>query len=1496
MPTFNRASKWFRRLVGRGANRDIRPEVLPDGLYADGLNVRPSSISGNDHGIEAIGGELPAYNLNLDNASEWECIGAANVNGSIMSFWCHPEPDENAPLVALDGDVVAQSPEIPYTIDRPLQLAVVENCGNGVVYPADHQSPPLYWSVDELLAGGDTYFEQYTIEVNSVSLAAPPQFPRHINNIDTGNGLPAGQYSYALRYEAPTGDKTNIGPETPLISVALIHDFRWNLTAYPGARTTGREADPVTPTRYSIQLQFRIDNYHGMSFVEVIRRSFIDGQGTTGEGQLQVVGRIPLQPGENRIVTFMDPADANAIIETITPDQEADRVLDILAPKGVEYANSRLHYINFGALSADTGITFTEVDGSAIFPVTKKVTSIKDTIEHNSGYSNPPNNTYLKSYMRGEKYGLAIQPWTGNLSKPFAVPVPGTEEGYQMPNRRDRKTGRSALYSDDPIYAATTDCQSATPVDRTFDAFSQGLMRKSDDTSTVNVIDAAWVNLPYAPLRPLNPDDTEVYGYNISPVSAFATSASTFVPRNGNVFNPRYHALGAAINGVENIPSSVKAFTVVRTPPAGRVICQGIGTYNLTEIFGPDQPIHKSTDSVDFFSRDLSNGIVPQNIVEDMQANPGNYEIQFVSPLGFYSETYGYDAVPYPTQSSPLRVGRGVDMLTYAGIQHDEGQVNAGEPGAGGMGYQSAGGLAPAGNYVGYSAWRQTRPPTGQGGPSPGSTDYSFWNQTDNDGNSALTAASIQRIQEGRGEKWRIKTLGYIYSPGTNSTDSIDFNASATRVFHQPWYVMNIIQRNATLQGGVGEFVNTGTTVMIESCIGISDGAASQSYQLLNERLADVQGWEPTDYRYVWVKPLGQAPQAWLCLTFNAAINPALVLATIADQGFWTAPDGTQVYGLYEVSSVDNLGNYGDGYVDGVTSSVVFGSWSGTPIPVPPASSRILVRYNPLAPVLAFGGDVTTYPSTHAILDRTYARGLSSPTELPINGLPLPYCGFVKSPEYYLPFSSNTLQPVQIVPYAQTLRQWCVVYDGESRTQGMFDLYSESPFTQQQMPRGHYMMGVWDQSQEIAFFNPQYFTDYGAPVTPYMGGLRFFSNEAQFNQDYWKQPLASSVSIPEGTPTPRSQFCSAIAASLERDPSVDSAPGDRTFLSSNVCYLSEENGEGKVISSALGPNGQNMYAWTQSGVVRVLTNKNILTGADGALIATQAISNYWGEQMWLSREIGSPDQMWRLFSKGYAPAGNGQRADSFFWADRNGVYRLTGDTIMDVSRDRYLSQLKNTLQYYPADYSGRSTGFYNQRYNEAWMFIDEQVVPPDPPTIPSPIVFPRRLFVFSAATGEWVGQFSYDFDEFSMRGPDAYGLRDGELYALDRGSTINATTRIASITAPIVGDIGRLKEFTRWAITGTKPDEIEILDSNYNVICRQNEQIPADEGLPNPEDWVLKYAEGWTNWARAINVVDGVISPTDIRPQDEFFYLRCTWKSAGSKEIVALLGSYQSIR
>lgn len=1520
---------WVQRLFSKGVNPDIRPELLPNGSATEVKNMRPTSVDGNTGSLEAVMGEQILYQqAAVPLPTSYTLIGSAVSYGKLMEFWASdqknlPNPGDNPTIIRIDGIIVAQSPNIPYTWDRPLQIAIEDRCLGGVVYPADHQSDPLYWSFDlmlEALANNEpTYFASYTTDVNSVALGAPVEWPRltGLPNL-VSNGLKTGQYGYSIRFRTQNGDVTNIGPETPLFSVPEYADPAVQ-NAYPGGRNVGGFPNaPGTATPYGIEMKFRVDNPFGYSEVEIIRQSFNDGQGLTGIGTREIIARLPILPGFTPEVTHIDPLNNNIDPELIPADEAVDQWITIRAPKSVELSDNRLLYGNFQAGNTTPNLTFSVVNGVTAFPITQSVTTtLPGGGIVNDGYANPVNNTYLKRYTSGERHGFGVMVWDPVAGKYPVADVTGATN-FQFPNRRDPKTGRSFDYSDAPIYAGTTDCQSAANgVAPTFDAFTQGTFQKNGGTELINVINNGDQYNPWGP-NTVADDNTE---YNVRPLNGRVTEYSsptgpTILPDAGSIWAPVHHSLGIAINGITGLPSGAKAFTIMRTPPAGRVTCQGLATYDLTaNPVNPSLPANKSTSSFLFSSPDLFSGIVPQAKREQMEQHPQDFKFQCVAPLGFYSDIYGYyrfrargpqsqtgatytfpdmvtpqlggsgftDPAP-PSYASTTYSAYGIDMLSYAGIQHDEGQVNVGEPTAGGMAYQPGTGSngAPNGNYVSYGAWRGQRPPNNQGAPTGGQLNYSFWHQGTNDGNATFIPNSITPVNlSDRGMCWRIDAGAEVYTPGGISTnDEVAFDNSRVRVFHQPWYVVNIIEDGANVPPDP-EWLSTGMTIKTEGTVGIVPSASTAEFTLINERLDDCRPWLVTDYRYVYIRTPGVEDRAWICLSNFAAAPPATILADIANNGFWVAPDGTLVYGVYEAFKDPDR--------------ISFGTY-GTGSAMPPAGSRVVVKYNPEAPIRTFGGDTTVSPAIHATMDRisNYAPGGTSTVVLnnpavadpfKLGFLPLPYPGFSRNLNWRMPIESTNYDPQALVPCMSTLRQWCVLWDAESRTPGRYNLVGpEGPPRQNResaFPNVHYVARPYEYVSDTTGFWPEYQTDYPGEQTD-RGGIRFLPSH---NFDYARQSDPSGVGIIAGF-DPRTDFCNAIAASNERNPLVEEGPALRTFLSSNIVGISQENGEIKYIASSVGPSGRNVYAWTQRGVCRLLTNKSILYGASGEQISTQQVSTYWGPELWLSRNIGSPDQMWRLLTKAPAPSG-ASYADSFFWPNRNGFFRMTGDAIMDISDDKFMSVVGPTLSNYPTDYTPQSSAFYNRIQNEAWFSIAEQVLPPRPPLIPVPVILPRRLFVYNAEINEWVGEFTYAFDGYNQVDRQIVGMRDLTTFGLDKGYVIGTDIREASVTVPMVGNVGMYKQMERFRVTGTRPDRIEVLNKDFELVWRWDQSIAA---LANPAEaqyWVLRM-DSWENWVGAQNIVNGVFTPTDLLVQDEFFYLRAIWNTAGDKTCLSL--------
>lgn len=1561
---------WLRRLLNRGVNTDVLPELMPEGTAREAVNVRPGSITGAAGGAEAVKGEGDIPVFPSPGGDGYVLIGSCSCNNRVVEFWASSAfdfaTDQNPPLVRVDGTVVAQSRNIPYVYDRPLQLAVVDDffgtsiaanespdgvvTGRGIVYPADHNSIPLYWDITQLAnfasSGNTSYFgDNYQVGINSVGLFNTPEFPIHTRNVEVGGlGLKTGQYQYALRYVTPQGDRTNIGPWTPTITVPLKQSQRrpWEQSHYPGATTIGGPAGLDTP--YGVEIKFRVDNVFGFQKVQVVRRKYNDADNI---GQIEMIGELLISVNENSIRTFLDPSDAIAEPEVIPADQEAIKIVAINKPKAVEYSDRRLTYANFETFPKDaSNVQFIDRGDGAMFPVTQGVCtrypseSFDPNGENprewnegyyywNDGYSDPVNNTYLKSYMRGERYGIGVMFWNQYTEQSFVKEVPlsggSTNDGYLFPNRRDRRTGKSFLYSDgyqgvDPrsLVQATTDLNGTDTgvVGPTFEAFTQGAVAKNWVPAPGNAL-APWsgygfinrVNFSGSSFNPFGPTNPTTNGdesrLSQSPNDkGYATSLGNALidsyDYTGAVWAARNYALGAAIEGVQNVPSGTTVISVMRTEPARRVVAQGIACWSdLRRQFNNSNTTLKSTNKVDVMIPDFKNSAVSQTIIDLFESNPNSFKIQFVSPLGFFTESYSH-AVK--------------DVLSYAGVQWDDSEtVNNGLQIDSYQGDPTSG-LQP--QYVGYGSWR-----------SNAFIGANSW--TSSNGNKLFDIENVQGITQNNQTRWRVTLDEDVYQElgGLGNSNSDD-----VKRFHEPWYVVNIVVDEATISNDqVDKYIETGYHIKTESCIGITPSASQQpgSYQdfpLLNERLGDVyadstfvQQTNPGNFgdtqfnRYVYIDD-GLSVKPWLCVTDNWYANNGFltILADLTTVGSFTMPDGVTIYGVY---SIDNADGWSSTAQATRTGTIRFGQWISSlgqdpvafDLPMPPDGCRVLVRYNNNEPIRFFGGDCTVSHSLDALFNGNgYYQGQSLEEQelapnsdlLTLNLFSNPYLGYRKSVGYNMmwiaPASANSFENAFAGEQIdnETIRQWVVYWNAEQRSAIRY--YSGSAASQgpYEWPRMGYLMqwSTWFSTTvnlpstawpypQVAIA-PSVFIDVNGKTASERGG---FLLDCDVNPSYTKQAPITGFGVPfvssGGSFTEKFYFPTGLIASLEFDQLVQDSPNLRTFLDLNLKTVSEENGEIKTIASALAGGGRNLYAWTDSGVVRILTAKNILTGASGEVISTQAISNYWGEEMWLSRNIGVPDQMWQFFVKGFAPAGDGY-ADSFFWADRNSIYRMVGDNIMDIGREKFLAYLLPILREYPRGYVPGTSGFYNRKYNEAWMSLNL------PTRVPG--VNEKNLVVYNPEINAWNGRYTYQFDGYTQNGNTVYGHRNLETYELDQGFIISGGNRVASVTVPMVGDLDSFKEFIRWRVVGTKPDKIQILDPDFVVMC----EMPNPLVSPVNPLWVKEY-DGWEGWAdRTLFSYD----PNRKLPQKRYFYLRLVWNTEGDKNATSLSGQLKPIK
>ena len=1122
----------------------------------------------------------------------------------------------------------------------------------------------------------------------------------------------------------------------------------------------------------------------------------------------------------------------------------------------------------------------------------------------------------------------------------------------------------SSLYSNDPCHAANVDVLGETQmgsVTPTFEAFTSGEKAKSDMATYINVIkrtdepgpygmplrptfeynmysnayggNVQMVNggndvspTQYKPWRPASNADTETYGYNVPPNTARNIGPAddplimpqcnfNGVNNAGACFDPCHHALGGLLAGVtDGIPKSARIMSIVYDGDSrGEIVAQGFGCWDLSNNYyggsgddGPGDierylPATKRTNGVRAFFPDIHSGLVDQATMDDVLANPQNYQIRFVSPVPFYSDFYGgvlhaVDSPLWPGQNNSFSLSftQGqtmlMDVMCHTSFLHDEGRVNVGTLPAGNEGYQPLNGQAPDGNWTGFGRWRMNDVMTQSWWENRQTVELPFQG-----GNAVFSINAFSPGSSGRAAFYHIVTNENIYDPLfndviDNGTVHTGFNDEVVRRFQQPWYAINIIRiGNAVPDATIQPYKNMGVHIALDTNLGTYNGGV-QDERLLGEREKhDCTGYLPDDFRYVWING-----NRWLCATDNAvvaSVGTGTIIAEIQVNGFWNGPDGP-VYGLYE-SFVDSTGN----------TWLRFGTFDVAP----PVGAFIHIRYDSRAPIRVFGHDATASLVTHAVkdagelADSMDEQGFSPYYERQdiLCGLPFPHSGFVYNPRYFVPITTyNNLFGQEgwgqsiYNRFLGALRQWCISWTAEQREGAPMRLNitstqdSGSQIEHQFFPATHYVIRPWmNFSSEAGGFYDQYYNDdyIGEQGQWPFGGLRFAND---INYDYARQPDIGYFGYPRNGIEYPDDYCTAIAASLQRDPWLPGNPGLQTFLSQNMKVLSEEGGEIKRITtaSAGAVAGQNQLVWFERAVGVVLTDKNILSGAGGEQIATYATSEYWADEYRISRSIGLPAQFWRLWARATNVRGG---ADAFTWPDRNGWYMMAGNEIQDITRNRYLTAVGPLLSMVPDGYVPRMRAFYDPFHKEVWNSISaahiglNEVAP--------------QLHVISQGPALWSGQYSYRFDDFAATDNGMLlGMRQLATWRVDNPAqnTINGVPRVAWVKVPVNGDLGTFKEAVRFRVTGSKPDFMRLYDANGVLMSDQSAAIQEAFAPGTGARWVKLY-DGWEGaWWRVMTSYDA----GRRRAQDMRFFVQAGWDTPGARTIVSLDNQLQNLR
>ena len=1420
-----------KRLNNLGANTSgekIFTGGSEKGFYYNSHNGRLKSLDGNDGGWEKIKGEIQIYQSVFPGT--WFCIGSIDVNKQKVEIWVE-ESNAQAPFIRIDGQIVAQSFDLPLTKEFPLQMDRNEGCGKGEFFLTDNNTKPLTFDIEDLLNSIATpkYFSGFNYDTYTINLDKPLDIPvfTGLKNVGGSGGLPVGSYQYAIAYVTKSGDRTAISEKTPTIPV--VRNVSKDSDVYPWVKTYGDSSDVNSKTSYGPKIRFRVTNTLNYDSIEIIRFDYNIGAGINFTPNAKVVGRVDIGDGQIDYVDFVDPVDSDRDI-TLSIEEETQQSYLIDSAKAIRYYGTRLTIANVKVVEKIDNSVFKEISGNKMFPVMERLDL--------AGHNDPYNHTYRPSEMGGDKATFAVHYWDSVGGKTF-VKEDEDLTNVQYPNRRDPMSLDSDLYSYGVMPVLPDVTSTLTEVFESFsheNAIARGdkenfknILKKGSRLTTTVIEDSLTNPNDYqaslgsstlvtrAPWLNWRPNDENDIGNSHRMLPNTRVDVDGFAGGLiGTSYDPEgfaldYYAKGYAFAGLENIPPWAKSFSVVRTESAGRVVAQGLGMYKISpgDYSGTsvDKITKKDNASMWSYFPDIESGLVPQSEIANIKNNPQDYKVQFVSPLGFFSETYSFESNAFKDHL--------VDMMTFARIQRDTGNINPGTDSV-------TGSL----DYVHYNTFR--------GVTSPDFDEGGGWFLGD-DGNKEMPLSFFNELKEGRGSYFHIGFTENIYGKkNVGGVSKRDFNDLGLKDWTEPFYMINIIKTGAQAPNGdIQGFKSTGTHIKVESIIGIGNSVdKTQEFELVDERWEDCcfTGETIEQDRYLYLRSItNNTERIFYDTNLLLPAQIATIEADIIANGFWVSPSGKEVVGIY--SHINN----GTGFKKNHDFTILFNKTSYFPT----LDEYIIVKYDNRIPVRVFGGDTYVGETIFAPIDRDVelAGNSDNPedsTQFVLN-VGFPYGRYKMNPRYYRTKNTTAVNKIQDSDWHSFshIRQMCVMFNCDTRIAAHY-AHNES-YPNQYFPLSHYVMrpNVWDRDKTLTENNLflEYEEEYPEefPDRLIYGGIRF---KQSYNVDYSSRGRLEFFSKPSIGFEEEFDFCNLVLWSLPRATNQQDSPGLKTFLTGNAIEIEDAQGEIKFLYSATySDKGSNLYAVAEKGVCLLLTNKSILSNVNADFLTSVASDSFIGGEFWIEREQGCSDEFWRGRAEGSTStpgeAGN-LELEFLIFPSSDSVYILANNEIRDVGDKEYINTLRPVLQAHPEDTSLKMAGFFDEGHNEYWLDI----------SIPGG---GRFNFKFFMENFQWVGDQAYEFDQYVFSDGKSFGMRSLETYELNSGTLINGLPIECSLTQIFSQEIYEDKEFLKIGIEtggreGAKPTKIEFLDQDLNVIAEMSQL--ASGGNPN---WLLRY-------------------------------------------------------
>lgn len=1141
------------------------------------------------------------------------------------------------------------------------------------------------------------------------------------------NGLATGSYAYSYRLVSTSGDKSNWSPATPLIQVpdkpmyyplseTVVDGTKEGSREYNERLASGQLPADINISQCGCELWLRIDNRLGYNEVEVSRTEYNVGAGLGTTGVTVLIQKILIQPGDFFILVIKDDKSTQTSDTIISIDEESSINSIIKRAKTIRYFNNKVQLgnIEYEDTSGKNDVTInTDFDGDRFLPLTH--------YNHRRqvyGMLDEQFRTYNKSLMDEESYGFAIVAWGDSMSR-INVIEPDELKSTRMPSRDTIKTRKqralsfNSSFDGDSLFMENTKGSVGNILQSSYlyeaDNFDEAIFdnyaHQERQTYTGDVtgweaqpdidklkikqnisnqdsfvkkvfpggVDPQTYKSSEVGLKlrePKKAKDEKVYEFNnVFKISkkdnfyALPLSSTRYIEPFSK--NPYMRTLCLGITNLTVNSNNVKAISVVRTKPAGRVVMQGLGSYSIQSGKEADSFIwKKKLNCITLMCPD--DWILDENLISILSSNPERFRVKISRPQMMTTEVMAVSKPPLG--GSGTRHARNVsDILCHAyyGVDNPYGEA----------GFNTSTGYTP---YMGVPVDYFQPSLRGNGNDSEDIGGGAF-------GGWYLEKFSVNNEQEGVSTfELQLADPFNIYK---TESSPVTFGSQAEAML-EPVYIVNIIDEGALVSNSdFKEYYESSQLIKMESVVEIiSNSRDYSSYRIygVDEREEDyhVSKIATTDYddiisydRYISVRREGKIYLLWNINGFLKGNNTDTLSALQGDiENGTTDFRGVVLHGVYASSRDEN----GDLYIILEPSSIENESLS-PPIDIPLSATlyfdykpgdEIIVKFDNTKPVKCFGDN---YIGASCLLQLN--RGSVWKEDDEINESPVvinasfPYASFRLPTNLLMNYMDDSVFGIwgNIVAVRQMAwRFFCkskssiVLTDGES--------FPNTQYKARVMPESE--LGDAFNPGAYAHLYPEYLELFPGEFERWQYG-GFNPNKLKYNIDYSKtNENYKYASFKDRRPSLQTEnknlYPTRVVWSLTRPIQSYYSSGLRTFRPFAYKDLDDKNSQIIKLFNHISNSGENLMAFTEEALYLLLTNKRILTGAADEVVTTSI-----DETDYIPQIVQVPSQSNSGLPFGFEGT-FAEGANCVCWANDSGVYLLKNGSVFPLHGNAYL--------------------------------------------------------------------------------------------------------------------------------------------------------------------------------------------------------------------------------